>query len=67
MAKISISDLIGFDLLSDDETFLNDLSSNELDIAGGLNPVFAKTITLTIAPTLRTPSIRPTPAVVTDL
>lgn len=58
MATIAISDLTGFDLLTDNETFLNDLSNDELASAvGGLAPFANKTI-------LTTYIVRPTPGLI---
>lgn len=44
MATIQLRDLsfAGYDLLSDDETFLNELSDSEQDLTkGGITPLFA--------------------------
>lgn len=41
MANIAISDLhpTGYDLFSDSESYMKDLSDGELDIQGGVTPV----------------------------
>ncbi|MGD1699135.1 hypothetical protein [Dapis sp. BLCC M229] len=41
MANIAISELnpVGFDLFSDSESYMVDLSDNELTTSGGISPV----------------------------
>ena len=46
MANIAISELnpVGFDLFSDSESYMTDLSDNELKTSGGITPTYVVTI-----------------------
>ncbi|NEP28094.1 hypothetical protein [Moorena sp. SIO3I6] len=52
MANIAISDLhpVGANLFEDSESFMMDLSDDQLDVKGGATPVILTIVVLTLIP-----------------